>query len=970
MEGQPCQKNPSTPNSSRESLGTEVDTCPRGPCVASGEPHSIQPYRVNRGSDAADAHFLCSRGNNMDEGKNKNKPGSTTGQTSSGSPTVKIVSGTQAAQVTTGSGDPVSLATYALKNKLTTQDAGFKLLIERAAILKTASVKTHSPTVSSAISDLLDVVNGLLSSRKAVNESFISLWHHVQALGTAKQEKVVPANSTVTSTIGTQTSASAEIIHPTTAETGTDTPCWWGVNATRTASQRKPQIQSSKPKPLRWEQQQRQDSSKEEEPGPQDSEFTLVERKKRKKEKKTDAPAVRMDPSSRRRWLPKTQAVVLDKPAGTSSYADMVKEVKEAVLQEDFTHEIITRKAKSGNMILVTSDKEKADNLANILRRKFGESKGVRRPSLSIALLFIGIEDSVDDSELKHILEIHNQNLKVNLNHCWTAQQLLTQTTAERNADILVVSDYLRDLGDDARRVNSCDRKCAVLVAGRSTSIISDKGAGVGFAWAKVGNTLVYSCYCTPNCSIQVFDSFLNGIESSVRGQNLTDTHLIVAGDFNAHSAEWGSATNDARGSLLSGLASALGLNVCNEGTEPTYRRVNAASVIDVTFSNAPQLINNWSVLTKLHSASDHEYIEYTVAPPSGLARASSADRSTEIGGWAIKKLFLEALNEHFESTNGVPPSTPLALSAEEHAEILQDLLTGACEASMPRRTKFQGRKAVHWWSQDIANLRKLVIAARRRYQRAGRRADTQDRAAEFIEYNVARKQLRLAIRKAEEASWNKLCNSVENDPWGVPYRLVTKRLGRRSPAMDNHAALEIARGLFPSNPPIEWSSTPCVVGVSAELATLTEESLPLFTRDELFAAAKDLPSGKAPGPDHVPNEVIKVAVRKKAESFLSAFNECLKSGHFPVCWKSATLVLLHKGPTKHLDLPSSYRPISLLDGAGKLLERLLLARLGEHLRKANALSDSQYDFRRSRSTTDTISEVLSIAWSAGSAAV
>lgn len=50
-------------------------------------------------------------------------------------------------------------------------------------------------------------------------------------------------------------------------------------------------------------------------------------------------------------------------------------------------------------------------------------------------------------------------------------------------------------------------------------------------------------------------------------------------------------------------------------------------------------------------------------------------------------------------------------------------------------------------------------------------------------EHQTAReaiKALRLAVRNKENA-WKALCDSVDQDPWGLPYRLVTKKLlGRR----------------------------------------------------------------------------------------------------------------------------------------------------------------------------------------------
>lgn len=82
----------------------------------------------------------------------------------------------------------------------------------------------------------------------------------------------------------------------------------------------------------------------------------------------------------------------------------------------------------------------------------------------------------------------------------------------------------------------------------------------------------------------------------------------------------------------------------------------------------------------------------------------------------------------------------------------------------------------------------------------------------------------------------------------------------------------------------------------------------------------------------------------------------------FPKIWKCAKLVLLYKGKGKARDLPSSYRPIRLLDGLGKVLERVLLNRLESHITRAGAISKAQYGFRRSRSTMDAIEDVLSVA--------
>jgi len=74
------------------------------------------------------------------------------------------------------------------------------------------------------------------------------------------------------------------------------------------------------------------------------------------------------------------------------------------------------KRAKSGNLILETSGKEHADDLASTLKRRFGETRNIRRPSPSIDLLFVGNEDSVDEMELANTLTTFDLELKASNN--------------------------------------------------------------------------------------------------------------------------------------------------------------------------------------------------------------------------------------------------------------------------------------------------------------------------------------------------------------------------------------------------------------------------------------------------------------------------------------------------------------------------------------------------------------------------
>lgn len=72
-------------------------------------------------------------------------------------------------------------------------------------------------------------------------------------------------------------------------------------------------------------------------------------------------------------------------------------------------------------------------------------------------------------------------------------------------------------------------------------------------------------------------------------------------------------------------------------------------------------------------------------------------------------------------------------------------------------------------------------------------------------------------------------------------------------------------------------------------------------------------------------------------------------------------MVLLPK-PGRSPDSSSAFRPVYLLDEAGKLLERMVAARLESHLsRRAPGLHDAQFGFRRGRFTTDAVARVRSL---------
>ena len=130
------------------------------------------------------------------------------------------------------------------------------------------------------------------------------------------------------------------------------------------------------------------------------------------------------------------------------------------------------------------------------------------------------------------------------------------------------------------------------------------------------------------------------------------------------------------------------------------------------------------------------------------------------------------------------------------------------------------------------------------------------------------------------------------------------------------------------------------------------------ITWNELLRAIKVAKSDKAPGEDTIPYELIKELGPKARKFFLHLFNEIWRGKPIPQRWRIAVILPLLKDG-KDPASPSSYRPISLTDCFGKLLERVIADRLAAYMEENHLFNESQAGFRKERCTTDQIIKLV-----------
>jgi hypothetical protein len=123
-----------------------------------------------------------------------------------------------------------------------------------------------------------------------------------------------------------------------------------------------------------------------------------------------------------------------------------------------------------------------------------------------------------------------------------------------------------------------------------------------------------------------------------------------------------------------------------------------------------------------------------------------------------------------------------------------------------------------------------------------------------------------------------------------------------------------------------------------------------LTSPSEVLQATRGLKVGKAPSSNEKPNRVLR-HLPKRAITFLTkVFNAVLRGQCFPSAWKHARVVSILK-PEKDPTLPSSYRPINLLETLGKLFEKILLDRVLREVNERGLLRDEQVGFRPRHTT-------------------
>lgn len=218
-----------------------------------------------------------------------------------------------------------------------------------------------------------------------------------------------------------------------------------------------------------------------------------------------------------------------------------------------------------------------------------------------------------------------------------------------------------------------------------------------------------------------------------------------------------------------------------------------------------------------------------------------------------------------------------------------------------------------------------------RKRKRRSARASEEELNEIKDEYRRIKRELRKEIKRAKMESWRELIATIERDPWGLPYKIVLRKLKNvalgLTEQLDEVKVEKLLQSLFPKGKEKRGETEIEIDGHEEENVEIDDGRKKVLGLEVLKMVKRPKAGNPAPGLDGITVSILKSVPEVAHDLMAKAFSACLEEGYFPAEWKRASLVLLPKAGNT-ADGLSKARPICLISEVGKTLERLIADRI------------------------------------------
>jgi len=430
----------------------------------------------------------------------------------------------------------------------------------------------------------------------------------------------------------------------------------------------------------------------------------------------------------------------------------------------------------------------------------------------------------------------------------------------------------------------------------------------------------------------------------------------LLLGDINGKHPLWGNTHSDRIGNIFENIISNNDVYLLNNG-QATHFHIQTAtsSAIDISLCSPEISLDlNWSVLDDTYG-SDHFPLMIRESEPAEVIREQR---------YVMKKADWKLYKQCTET--GLTADSP---TIDEDVKNFNDLVTRACNLSIPRATGPGRRRPNPWWNDEctLANMERK--RALRKYQRTKCIADR-------ITLRRTTARATYVKNQARKNSWNDYISTLTVD---TPMTKIWNRIGKMRGKYPVHhpPCLTINNNTISEQADVANALGAHYASISSDNSyserfrriKAQHESRALncetnvrhpyndpITMTELLGTIRQTKKS-APGPDNISYDMIRNLHITAHHFLLSIFNRVWLDSVYPSLWRDATVLSFLK-PGKPSSDASSYRPIALTSCTGKLMEKIINMRLMKYLETNNCISPVQFGFRKMHSTIDAVTRL------------
>ena len=459
------------------------------------------------------------------------------------------------------------------------------------------------------------------------------------------------------------------------------------------------------------------------------------------------------------------------------------------------------------------------------------------------------------------------------------------------------------------------------------------------------------------------FSRFLDKVYEA----NKTGKEIHLLGDFNLNVKRWIQNGNRAPGWKFQSLVDELYEKVLNHGFVRTVDQITrisgkVESVLDLHLTNRPEKVGK--VLLTGDTKSDHLTLTMIRSKPDQVAPPVYEGRSWKKVNWVLLKQLV--YRHHMETLRGIcmiRDANEIANRFTAWANVLLD------DKTPVTRSEFKNNYTP-WMTKPLLELIKEKNLLLKKFQRTG-----------LETHRVAWVKLKTKVsnncRDAQHAYWKEeLKDGVESRAlWKSSKRFV----GQKSPGAPSQIVYE---GKILNDPAdVANGCQDAILGKVDKIMNdipVTHKDPLDYTRDyvasknkctftfptcnltrgvgyrEVKRAIKGLKYTDAEGHDHLSTRFIKTLSKPLLHVLTCICNRSFEQETYPDVYQLARVCLLCKD-VKQKMIPVKYRPVSVLPAPSKVLEKVVINRVNDHMERNDLYPDQQHGYRNHRSCSTAV---------------